>query len=211
MQAGNRQPTLKERLAYEKNQMPPVQAFMVYTILPIYIGASLVLLGLALVLMEIDSEKFLIPFILCFALWGLMTAAVLAAVPLVRRRVVREELLRYDFDTASIPEEDTWDYSSEAHSLQFTRHGIRLDEHLYYYNHVGKRLITGNYCSRVRIHILFTLPTGMEIPLPMNPRTIKMVQSTGIVLENHAAWNYLLANKEKAFSQIYQTGLVKPK
>ena len=133
-------PRLREIIAYEKTQMLPLNFMVSYILVPIYVVVSLFLIGAFGILMEIDDQKHLVPGLLCLGAWALITIVLLASVPFVRRKTIRTELNRYEFDTSAEIPLQVYDFSTEDFSLKFDQFGMYVNEDLFYYNHLQKRI-----------------------------------------------------------------------
>ena len=201
-------PRLREIIAYEKTQMLPLNFMVSYILVPIYVVVSLLLIGAFGILMEIDDQKHLVPGLLCLGAMALISIVLLASVPFVRRKTIRTELNRYEFDTSAEIPRQVYDFSTEDFSLKFDQFGMYVNEDLFYYNHLQKNIITNNYCRRVNIYIQFALDEDHTVTLPLNGVTIKMLESLEINLDNNHILAYILSNKEKAFQQIYDKGTI---
>ncbi len=201
---------LKNIIAYEKEQMLPLNFTMSYILTPIYLGASLLLIAAGAVLLGIDDEVYLVPGLLCLGAFVLISVAFLAAVPAVRKRAIEAELARYDFDTSKIEASDTWDFSSEGYDLKFDEYGMRIDGTLHYYNHLLKRVVTSNRYKRVGLYLMFGLSPEQNVVLYVTPTTLKMLSCLNITLDNQQTLDYILSNKREAFRQIYVKGRVTP-
>ena len=82
-------------------------------------NASLLLLVLFGVFMEIDDEKYLIHGLFCFFLFVMISIIFLAFVPYVRKKAIKFELERYDFDTSKEETLEIYDFSADDFSLKF--------------------------------------------------------------------------------------------
>lgn len=199
---------LKEIVAYEKTQMLPLNFTVSYILTPIYAVVCFLLIGAFAVLMEIDDKKYLVHGLLCLSAIVVISIIFLACVPLVRKKAIKTELNRYDFDTSTVDALDTYDFSTEEFSLKFDKHGMHVNDVLFYYNHLDKMVVTGNYCKRVDIYLQFSLPNEQFITISVNPTTLKMLECLEIKLDNRHVLEYILSNKRDAFEQIYNKGHV---
>lgn len=199
---------LKEIVAYEKTQMLPLHFTVSYILTPIYAVVSILLIGAFAVLMEIDDEKYLVHGLLCLGTFVLITIIFLASVPLVRKKIIEIELERYNFDTSTEEPLEIYDFSTEYFSLKFDKHGMYVNDVLFYYNHLNKNVVTDKYCKRVGVYIQFTLDGEFTVTLPVNPTTLKMLECLEIKLDNRYILDYIIANKKDAFEQIYSKGYV---
>lgn len=199
---------IKEIIAYEKAQMLPLNFTVSYILTPIYAVVCFLLMGAFGVLMEIDDEKYLVHGLLCLGAFVLISIIFLASVPLVRKKAIDTELERYDFDTSKVEPLEIYDFSTEDFSLRFDEYGMYVNDELYYYNHLNKNVVTGNYCKRVSIYMQFALDEEHIVTLPVNPTSLKMLECLEIKLDNRDILDYIIANKRDAFEQIYNKGYV---
>ena len=199
---------LKEIVAYERTQMLPLNFTVSYILTPIYGVVCFLLLGTFAVLMEIDDEKYLVHGLLCLGAMVLISIIFLASVPLVRKRAIKIEIERYDFDTSKEEPLEIYDFSTEEFSLKFDRYGMYVNDELFYYNHLNKNVATGNYLKRVGVYLQFALDEEHSVTLSVNPSTLKMLDSLEIKLDNRHILDYIIANKKDAFEQIYNKGYV---
>lgn len=199
---------LKEIVAYEKAQMLPLNFTVSYILTPIYAVVCFLLIGAFTVLMEIDDEKYLVQGLLCLGAIVLISIIFLASIPLVRKKAIKTELARYDFDTSKEETLEIYDFSTEEFSLKFDKHGMYVNDELFYYNHLEKMVVTGNYCKRVEIYLQFSLSKEQFVTISVNPTTLKMLECLEIKLDNRRILDYIITNKQDAFEQIYNKGYV---
>ena len=195
-------------MAYEKTQMLPLNFTVSYILTPIYAVLCFLLIGLFAVLMKIDDEKYLVQGLLCLGAFVLISIIFLTSVPLVRKKAIKIEIERYDFDTSKEEALEIYDFSTEEFSLKFDSYGMYVNDELFYYNHLDKNVVTGNYLKRVGVYLQFALDEEHRVTLSVNPTTLKMLDSLEIKLDNRHILEYILSNKEDAFEQIYNKGYV---
>ena len=198
---------LKEIVAYEKTQMLPLNFTVSYILTPIYAVVCFLLIGAFAVLMEVDDEKYLVHGLLCLGAFVLISIIFLASVPLVRKKAIKMEIERYDFDTSEESLE-IYDFSTEEFSLKFDKCGMYVNDELFYYNHLNKNVVTSNYLKRVGVYLQFVLDEEHRVTLSVNPTTLKMLESLEIKLDNRHILDYIISNKKEAFEQIYNKGYV---
>ena len=186
--------------------MLPLNFKVNYVFLPLYLAASLLLLALFGVFMEIDDEKYLIHGLFCFFLFVMISIIFLAFVPYIRKKAIKFELERYDFDTSKEETLEIYDFSADDFSLKFDKYGMYADGELFYYNHLEKVVVTSNHLQRIGICLQFIKDEQYKIALSVNPGTLKMLESLEIKLDNQSILEYILSNKTDAFDQIYQKG-----
>ena len=199
---------LKEIVTYEKTQMLPLNITVTYILTPIYAVICFLLIGAFAVLMEIDDEKYLVHGLLCLGAFVLISIIFLASVPLVRKKAIKIEIERYDFDISKEEALEIYDFSTEEFSLKFDKHGMYVNDELFYYNHLNKNIVTGNYLKRVGVYLQFALDEEHKVTLSVNPTTLKMLESLEIKLDNRHILEYIISNKRDAFEQIYNKGYV---
>jgi hypothetical protein len=199
---------LKEMIAYEKTQMLPLNFTVSYILTPIYAVVCFLLIGAFAVLMSIDDEKYFAQGLLCLGAFVFISIIFLASVPLVRRKAIKTELERYDFDTSKEQALEIYDFSTEEFSLKFDKYGMYVNDELFYYNHLDKMVVTGNYCKRIEIYLQFSRSKEQFVTISVNPTTLKMLESLEIKLDNRHVLDYIIANKQDAFEQIYNKGYV---
>ena len=199
---------LKEIVAYEKTQMLPLNFTVSYILTPIYAVVCFLLIGAFAVLMEIDDEKYLVHGLLCLGAMVFISIIFLAYVPIVRKKAIKIEIERYDFDTSKEESLEIYDFSTEEFSLKFDKYGMYVNDELFYYNHLNKNVVTENYLKRVGVYLQFALDEEHRVTLSVNPTTLKMLESLKIKLDNRHILDYILSNKKEAFEQIYNKGYV---
>lgn len=199
---------LKNIIACEKAQMLPLNFTVSYVVTPIYAVICLLLAGTFGILMELDEEKYFVHGLLCLGSFAFITIVLLACVPLIRKKAINIELERYNFDTSSAEQLETYDFSTEAFSLKFDRFGMYINDELFYYNHLNKMVVTGNQHQRIWIRLQFSLSPEQVVTIPVTPTTLKMLECLEIKLDNGHILDYIAANKKDAFEQIYNKGYV---
>lgn len=199
---------LKEIVAYEKTQMLPLNFTVSYILTPIYAVVCFLLIGAFAVLMEIDDDKYLLQGLLCLGAFVVISIIFLASVPLIRKKAIKIEVERYDFDISKEESLEVYDFSTDEFSLKFDKHGMYVNDELFYYNHLNKNVVTGNYLKRVGVYLQFALDEEHRVTLWVNPTTLKMLESLEIELDNRHILDYIISNKRDAFEQIYNKGYV---
>ncbi len=198
---------MKDLIKNDKIWMLPWDFAASYIVTPIYLAVFLALTAAFGVFMELDSQRYLTHGLICLGVIAVLTAAMLVSVPVLRRKTLNYELNRYDFDFSSEETLEIYDFSGEDHLWKFDKTGMYLDGELYEYSRLQMRLETFNRGRRVHLWLMFS--QGEDgLALPVNPKTLKMLEHFEIKLENEEELRYILANKRKAFRQIYSTGCV---
>ena len=228
----------KDMIAYEKKRMLPLNFAMAYRITPAYVVLAILLIAAFGSLMQADDQQNLPMGLACLGVLALLTVALLASVPFVRKKAIRTELQRYDLDTVAtdaklLDSKEAWDFSDEALnagsflpltdadiapeeaekvSVRFDRFGLWVGyedrERVYYYNHLHKRVVTDNECQRVLIYLAFAVSSEQYLLLPVTAATMKMLEDFHVVLENQEVLDYIFAHPQEAFADIYSKGRV---
>lgn len=194
----------------EKREMLPLNFTMSYRVVPIYALISFLLIAGFGILLAVDETKYFVPAMVLMGVVALISIALLASLPFVRKRAIQAELARYCFDVTGIEADAEWQMPVDGRELHFDHTGVRIDGVQHEYSQLSCRLSTNNYCKRVRIS-LWILPPGDEegILLPLTARVLKMLTCLPVPLENPELLEYILRHKEDAFCQIYDKGFVR--
>lgn len=190
----------------EKLYMNPIRYRTNYRIMPVYILFSILCMGLAVALMEIDEHKFLPVFIGLFALFGIGSVWMLINVPKTRKKELELELARYDFDWSAVPVQDQYTIAYEGSELVLSANGLTLDGKFYWYSHLNPALVVSNKFNRIWLAIWFGTDPMKSLYVPLDPVLLRSIEALDIPLENREELEYLLKNKENAFAQIYSYG-----
>jgi len=199
---------IKKIIQHEKQHMLPWDFRANYVVVPLYGVITLLLLVLFGVLMEIDDKKYFVHGMVCLGIFALCTIVLLSSVPLRRRKTIRAELERYDFDHSSIEGRELWDFSDDRMTLKFDRYGMDADGVRFYYSHMSRSVVTSNHYKRIWIWLEFSTPEGMLVRLPVDASVLKMLEHLKLKLDNGDVLDYIVSNKEQAFRQIYFKGFV---
>ncbi|MBO5896143.1 MAG: hypothetical protein J6Q83_02475 [Clostridia bacterium] len=200
MKKSNKSIGLKDIIANEKAIMLPLNFTTSYIVTPIYLVVTLLLLVGFGVSIETDNKSYIIFGYVCLGIFALLSIALLATVPFVRKRAIKTELTRYDFDASDEEYSENFEFYNSC--VRFDKQGMYVNDNLFYYNHLRKRVVTNNKYQRVLIFLQFSAAEH-EVLLPLNPETINMLTCLNIKLENQHILDYIINNKEKAFQQIY--------
>lgn len=203
-------PRLRDMIAADKARMLPIMFGMSYIVTPIYVTVTFILLMAFGSL--IDQGK-VAAGLTCLGIAAALSAAVLIAVPIVRRKAIRTELERYDLDGMlrerdALDPQEIWDFSTEEISLTFDRYGMKLGGERFYYNHLTKLLLTDNPGSRVVIYLYFAILDREEggVAIPLTAGALRMLDDFDVKLDNQPMLDALLAHPEEAFTQIFKKG-----
>ncbi len=196
---------LRQMISRDKANMLPMNFRMSYIVVPLYV----VLAFLMIIFFAGLLDKGYVPAgLICLGAAALMTIGVFAALMIVRKKAVKAELDRYDFDTSRVESKDVWDFSQEELSLRFDRYGMTVDGKLIYYNHLKKLLITDNKYRRVMLYLVFAPSDKDGILIPLNADSLKMLEDFKIELDNQPTLDYILAHPDDSFKEIYAKGKV---
>lgn len=194
----------------EKREMLPLNFIMSYRVVPVYALVSFLLIAGFGVLMGIDDERYFIPAMILMGALAALSCALLASLPLVRKKAIDVELQRYSFDTANVAAENMWKLNAEGKRLRFDRTGVQIDENAFDYSDLCCWIVTNNYCKRINVSLWILPPADEEgVLLPLTAHTLKMLDCLPIALENPELLAYIINHKEAAFRQIYDKGYVK--
>lgn len=206
----SQKPRLRDMVAADKKNMLPLNFAASYIGKPVYVVLAAILLILFGAFVDAGSFG---GSVICLLLLALMTVALIYMKPFVRKRAVRAELERYDLKHMlekrdRMASHKVWDFSTEELRVYFNRYGMGVGDERRYYNHMDKRVMTGNDYQRVGIFICFSDSEGQSILLPLNARVLKMLDDFQVTLDNQAALDYIFAHPEEAFTEIYSKGHV---
>jgi len=190
----------------EKIYMSPLRYRVNYRIVPAYALLCILCAGLAVVLMEIDSERFAIAFLILFGIMAAATVAVLSQVPKLRQKELAMELERYDLDASGLESRDRYVLDYEGAELVLDQNGLTIDGKFYWYNHLNPGLVTTNRFNRVWLAVQFGDDPLQSLFVPLSAELIHAVQNLPVPLVNPEMLDFLLTHRENAFAQIYNTG-----
>ncbi|MCI6728585.1 MAG: hypothetical protein MR473_00155 [Clostridiales bacterium] len=190
----------------ERHYMNRTRFLTNYCIVPGFMVLCGLLIAVAMILVNIDEEKYSATAILLFAILVASCVTLLAIVPKMRKLEIAEELKRYDLTPAPSLPEDSWTVDDEGVRLKLSQYGIEVNEQFYWYNHVSPKLATSNYFNRIWLALQFGTEPLNSVFIPLTPEAIAAVNQFSIPLENKEAFLYLLEHKEKVFHEIYNTG-----
>lgn len=201
-----------QQLQQEKAIMHPLHSFMVYKILPIYLIATAVILIAFGILMEIDESKYLRLGLCLLGAFCLITIVLFSCVPFVTKKVLRDEMNRYNFDTTGLDSFEEYfcndGYDDDDEEIRFDANGMYINGELHYYNHMCNVVFTSNHCCRITIGIEFIYDGENRVQLLLNAMHIKMITDFEIPLQNQAVLDYIINHKEAAFRQIHTKGQI---
>ena len=181
-----------------------------YILPSVYILLCLVFLGVFAAVMTRGGQQSSPWGIVCLCALAAVTVAYCLVRPGLKKRILATELKRYDFDTSKLKKQDHWDLSDGEHSIVFDKKKLTADGESYAYDRMFKQLIIENYHKQVEIYLQFMVASDRVIELPLNPGTLKMLQSLNIKLDNQPVLDAILQDKEAAFARIYDKGYIQP-
>lgn len=190
----------------EKRFMNPVRYSTNHILLPVYIAFSVLCLGVGIVLMSLDENRFTWLFILCMAVFAVISAVVLYQVPQTRKKEVAIELSRYDFDVENFEKRECYDAQNEIWEVVLTQTGLYVEGKHYYYSSLSPTLVTSNHFNRIWVSIRFGDDPWHGVYVPLNGSIIRAVEEFDIPITNREKIKYLIEHKENAFAQIYNSG-----
>ena len=190
----------------EKIYMNPLRYRVNYRIVPAYALLCILCLGLAVVLMEIDSDRFAIAFFILLGIMAAATVALLSQVPKLRQKELAMEQDRYDLDVSGLEPQERYVLDYEGAELVLDKNGLTIDGKFYWYNHLNPGLVTTNRFNRVWLAIQFGDDPMHALFVPLSAELIHAVQNLPIPLVNPEMLDFLLTHKENVFAQIYNTG-----
>lgn len=186
--------------------MYPFHFIISYIVTPVYLAVSLALMIMFGVLMELDEQAYFPYGLICLGSFVFLTIVILSIAPYFRKKAIRLELERYDFDTSNVDTPEQVHFSSEGVTVKFDANGMYVNDKQFSYHQMIKTIETSNRYKRIYIYFQFTTVKGWRIFLPITPVTIKMLDSMKIRLDNHEILDYIIHNKKDAFTQIYIKG-----
>ena len=198
--------TFREIIAHEKSVMNPIRYHMNYRVAPAYAVFMLLIVGLSCVLMAIDDVYFLPHFIVLCVLFILGSVALVIYGRTVFKREIQDEIQRYDLDYSHIPDCTEFDYSNEDTRILFVERGMYIDDTFYWYNHLRIRILTRMYLHRVIISVGFLTKENDLCGIPLEAKSMKLLNQFSIQLENPEALERILNDTQAAFETIYKKG-----
>lgn len=193
----------------EKQYMNPIRYRTNYRIVPGYAVFCVLCLALGLILMEIDSKKFLPVFIGAFILMGAASVWLMLSVSKTRRAELKAELERYNLNPAGTEMHDSLTLSCDGSQITLDRNGLYIDGQFHWYTYLNPILVTSNRFNRVWLAIRFGNDPVKALYLPLCSKLIQAVSEFDIPLANPEKLEFLLNYKENAFAQIYNSGSFK--
>ena len=141
-----------EILKEEKKQMNKIRAIANYTVVPIVLVVTVIILTTICITMEINEEKYTVLSIILFSILGLIYALLLISVPFIRKKEIEIELSKYNFDIEDDVKEE---YIVESSSSQviFKKDGLYFENNHYKYEDLYLQLMTSNYLLKITIKV----------------------------------------------------------
>ena len=186
--------------------MHPLNFTMAYIVIPCYALIGIILICAFAVLMYIDGGRYMVHGMICLGLLVMLTIALIVSAAMIRKKVIKNQLQRYNFDTSKEEPREQYDFSTEALSLVFDKYGLHVNNKLFYYNRLSKKLVISNNCKKIDLYLRFALSEEHYLMLYLDPTTLKMLECFEIRLENHDVLDRILSDPQKAFEKIYDRG-----
>ena len=199
-------PGIKEIISYEKAKLHPLNFTMSYIIIPCYALIAVILICAFAVLMYIDGGRYMIHGMVCLGLLVMLTIALIVSAAMIRKQVIKTQLQRYNFDTSKEEPREQYDFSTEELTLVFDKSGLHVNNKLFYYNRLSKKLVISNDYKKIDLYLRFALSEEHYLMLYLDPTTLKMLECFEIRLENHDVLDRILSDPQKAFEKIYDRG-----
>ena len=199
----------------EKKQMNKIRAIANYTVVPIVLVVTVIILTTICITMEINEEKYTVLSIILFSILGLIYALLLISVPFIRKKEIEIELSKYNFDIEDNVKEE---YIVESSSSQviFKKDGLYFENNHYKYEDLYLQLMTSNYLLKITIKVYINAKNSNSFIKPhwnmtLDKELVNAIIKYDIKLENYDKFIYIINNKEDAFKQIYRYGYIKKK
>ena len=199
----------------EKKQMNKIRAIANYTVVPIVLVVTVIILTTICITMEINEEKYTVLSIILFSILGLIYALLLISVPFIRKKEIEIELSKYNFDIEDDVKEE---YIVESSSSQviFKKDGLYFENNHYKYEDLYLQLMTSNYLLKITIKVYINAKNSNSFIKPhwnmtLDKELVNAILKYDIKLENYDKFIYIINNKEDAFKQIYRYGYIKKK
>ena len=128
-------PTLKTLLKKEKQEMNKIRAFINYTIVPIILIVTILVLSINYILLTINEEKYTTIAIILFILLGVMYISLIASLPLIRKKELKIELDKYDL-TINTDIKDEYVINTKNSVVKFKKDGLYYEDKYYKYDNL---------------------------------------------------------------------------
>lgn len=206
-------PSLLNTFKQEKQEMNKIRAIANYTVVPIVLVVTVIILTTICITMEINEEKYTVLSIVLFSMLGLIYALLLLSVPFIRKKEIEIELSKYNFDIEDDVKEE-YIVESSSSPLIFTKDGLYFENNHYKYEDLYLQLMTSNYLLKITIKVYINAKKCNSFIKPhwnmtLDKELVNAILKYDIKLENYDKFIYIINNKEDAFKQIYRYGYVK--
>lgn len=204
--------------------MNKIRFVMNYIITPIYLVAVLIGLTIGGILMSINEEQFTPVFIFIMIILGIITIALMASVPIVRKKELSIELAKNIYDMSNTDDKDEYHFDIthgyDIVSVELAHNGLMFDKTHFNYDEFEISLETTKYLNLINIYILFSIKDNASnlknwdenelfFQLKLSPDLVYAIHKFNIEIENPDVLDYILSNREQAFKQIYNYGYIR--
>lgn len=205
-------PTLKTLLKKEKQEMNKIRAFINYTIVPIILIVTILVLSINFILLTINEEKYTTLSIILFILLGVMYISLIASLPLIRKKELKIELDKYDF-TINQDVKDEYIIYTKNSVVKFKNEGLFYEDKYYKYDDLSLQLLTSNHLSKVSIFVEINVKNDNSYIKPhwyidLDNELLNAIVNYDIKLENYEKLITIINNKEETFKNILKYGVI---
>lgn len=206
-------PSLLNTFKQEKQEMNKIRVIANYTVVPIVLVVTVIILTTICITMEINEEKYTVLSIVLFSMLGLIYALLLLSVPFIRKKELEIELSKYNFDIEDDVKEE-YIVESSSSPLIFKKDGLYFENNHYKYEDLYLQLMTSNYLLKITIKVYINAKNSNSFIKPhwnmtLDKELVNAILKYDIKLDNHDKLVYIINNKEDAFKQILNYGYVK--
>ena len=206
-------PTLKTLLKKEKQEMNKIRTFINYTIVPIILIITILVLSTIFILLTINEEKYTTLAIILFILLGTMYISLIASLPLIRKKELKIELDKYDF-TINQDVKDEYVINTKNSVVKFKKDGLYYEDKYYKYDDLKINFHISKYLLKVNLFIEINVINDKSFINPnwfidLDNKLLNALTHYNIKIENKDRLLYIINNKEKAFEDILKYGFIK--
>lgn len=207
-------PSFLKIFKQEKQEMNKIRAIINYTVVPIVLISTVIILATIFILMEINKEKYTVLSIILFSVLGLIYTLVLLSIPFIRKKELEIEISKYNFDIDDDVKEEYIVESTSTIPVVFKKNGLYFNNKHYKYEDLYLQLMTSNHLLKITIKVYIRVKNSNSFIEPhcnmvLDKELVNAIPKYNIKLDNHELFIYLINNKEDAFKQIYRYGYVK--
>jgi len=211
--------SLLKQIRYEKARMNRIRYIVNYVVVPIYFLIVLISLFVAGSLMSIDEHRYLPVFVSVMAGFVVLTTGLLASVPYVRKMEIATEIKKHSLDTVGVMLDEgkyIVDIDEELH-LEFAVYGIQINADDFAYYDFVIQIETSNYFNQIQVMVNFALKPDRLLELneqeflssfriELTRELLFAIKTFDIPIKNQDELDFILDNREEAFTRIYKTG-----